>query len=68
MCAQTDKINKGGLGCANRVRKGLLGGVRCARLRATDFFLFLLLLPLVSRRLINGCSVIILHCFVYKLS
>ena len=51
MGAQIEKINKGGLGCANRVRKGFLGGVGCARVRITDFF-FLLLLPLFSRRLL----------------
>ena len=38
MGAQTEKIKEGGLGCANRVRKGFLGGgqvrkgaQRCAR-------------------------------------
>ena len=51
MGAQTEKIKEGGLGCANRVRKGFLGGVGCARVRITDFF-FLLLLPLFSRRLL----------------
>ena len=38
MGAQTEKIKEGGLGCANRVRKGFLGGVGCARVRITDFF------------------------------
>ena len=52
MGAQTEKIKEGGLGCANRVRKGFLGGVGCARVRITEFFFFLLLLPLFSRRLL----------------
>ena len=40
MGAQTEKIKEGGLGCANRVRKGFLGGVGCARVRITEFFFF----------------------------
>ena len=40
MGAQTEKIKRGGLGCANRVRKGFLGGVGCARVRITEFFFF----------------------------
>ena len=52
MGAQTEKIKEGGLGCANRVRKGFLGGVGCARVRFTEFFFFSLLLPLFARRLL----------------
>ena len=52
MGAQTEKIKEGGLGCANRVRKGFLGGVGCARVRIMKFFFSLLLLPLFSRRLL----------------
>ena len=36
MGAQTEKIKEGGLGCANRVRKGFLGGVGCAKIRSSN--------------------------------
>ena len=52
MGAQTEKIKRGGLGCANRVRKGFLGGGRVRKGAHYGFFFFLLLLPLFSRRLL----------------
>ena len=51
MGAQTEKIKEGGLGCANRVRKGFLGGGRVRKGAHYGIF-FLLLLPLFSRRLL----------------
>ena len=52
MGAQTEKIKRGGLGCANRVRKGFLGGGRVRKGAHYGIFFFLLLLPLFSRRLL----------------
>ena len=40
MGAQTEKIKEGGLGCANRVRKGFLGGVGCAKGALYGIFFF----------------------------
>ena len=56
MGAQTEKIKEGGLGCANRVRKGFLGegGVGCARVRITDFFFFASSSSFLKDTLING--------------
>ena len=51
MGAQTEKIKRGGLGCANRVRKGFLGRGRVRKGAHYGIF-FLLLLPLFSRRLL----------------
>ena len=55
MGAQTEKIKEGGLGCANRVRKGFLGGVGCARVRITEFFFFASSSSFLKETLINGC-------------
>ena len=52
MGAQTEKIKEGGLGCANRVRKGFLGGGRVRKGAHYEIFFSLLLLPLFSRRLL----------------
>ena len=56
MGAQTEKIKEGGLGCANRVRKGFLGGggVRkgCA---LRNFFFFASSSSFRKETLINGC-------------
>ena len=56
MGAQTEKIKEGGLGCANRVRRGFLGGGSGAQGCALRIFFFLLLLPLfLKKTLTNGC-------------
>ena len=69
MGAQTEKIKRGGLGCANRVRKGFLGGGRVRKgAHYGIFFFFASSSSFLKDTLINGCSVIILHCFAYKLS
>ena len=56
MGAQTEKIKRGGLGCANRGRKGFLGGggVRkgCA---LRNFFFFASSSSFRKETLINGC-------------
>ena len=52
MGAQTEKIKEGGLGCANRVRKGFLGGGGVRKGCALRNFFFSLLLPLFARRLL----------------
>ena len=51
MGAQTEKIKEGGLGCANRVRKGFLGGVGCA----LQIFFFASSSSFLKETLINGC-------------
>ena len=52
MGAQTEKIKEGGLGCANRVRKGFLGGGGVRKGALYGIFFFSLLLPLFARRLL----------------
>ena len=66
--AQTEKIKKGGLGCANRVRKGFLGGKGSGAQGCALRIFFASSSSFLKETLINGCSVIILHCFACKLS
>ena len=57
MGAQTEKIKGGGLGCANRVRKGFLGGGGRGRKGAHYgiFFFFSSSSSFLKETLINGC-------------
>ena len=50
--AQTEKIKEGGLGCANRVRKGFLGGSGAPY---GIFFFFASSSSFLKETLINGC-------------
>ena len=56
MGAQTEKIKEGGLGCANRVRKGFLEGgrVRKGAHYGISFF-FASSSSFLKETLINGC-------------
>ena len=56
MGAQTEKIKRGGLGCANRVRKGFLGGRSGAQGCALrNFFFFASSSSFLKETLISGC-------------
>ena len=56
MGAQTEKIKEGGLGCANRVRKGFLGGGRVRKGAHYEiFFFFASSSSFLKETLINGC-------------
>ena len=56
MGAQTEKIKEGGLGCANRVRKGFLGGGRVRKgAHYGIFFFFASSSSFLKETLINGC-------------
>ena len=55
MGAQTEKIKEGGLGCANRVRKGFLGGGSGAQGCALRNFFFASSSSFLKETLINGC-------------
>ena len=58
MGAQTEKIKEGGLGCANRVRKGFLGGgggLGAQGCALRNFFFFASSSSFLKETLINGC-------------
>ena len=54
MGAQTEKIKEGGLGCANRVRKGFLGRGHVRKGAHYGFF-FASSSSFLKETLINGC-------------
>ena len=49
------KNQEGGLGCANRVRKGFLGGGRVRKGAHYGFFFFASSSSFLKETLINGC-------------
>ena len=55
MGAQTEKIKRGGLGCANRVRKGFLGEGRVRKGPHYGIFFFASSSSFLKETLINGC-------------
>ena len=56
MAVRTEKIKRGSLGCANRVRKGFLGGGRVRKgAHYGIFFFFASSSSFLKETLINGC-------------
>ena len=56
MGEQTEKIKEGGLGCANRVRKGFLGGGGVRKGALYGIFIFLASSSsFLKETFINGC-------------